>query len=165
MAWSFSTLQSSKNTIAILGDRWWPQEAKQDRDKNIYFFISYTWKQRIGRPNVWEALSIWSRNGAPSRNECSQWSNDVIRQATNEYPPPPPSASPPPRTHPAFAANCELPSSSGARENAPGCEEPAEGEDSSSWLQDYKSGMEYEVYSLPLTLAQDSYLYGMKFHR
>ena len=29
----FSTLESSEKTIAILGDRWWPQKAKQEGDK------------------------------------------------------------------------------------------------------------------------------------
>ena len=28
----FSTLDSSEKTIAILGDRWWEQKAKQERD-------------------------------------------------------------------------------------------------------------------------------------
>ena len=30
---NFSTLDSSEKTIAILGDRWWPQKAKQAGDK------------------------------------------------------------------------------------------------------------------------------------
>ena len=29
----FGTLESSEKTIAILGDRWWPQKAKQEGDK------------------------------------------------------------------------------------------------------------------------------------
>ena len=29
----FGTLDSSEKTIAILGDRWWPQKAKQQGDK------------------------------------------------------------------------------------------------------------------------------------
>ena len=29
----FGTLDSSEKTIAILGDRWWPQTAKQVGDK------------------------------------------------------------------------------------------------------------------------------------
>ena len=28
------TLDSTKKTIVILGDRWWPQTGKQERDKN-----------------------------------------------------------------------------------------------------------------------------------
>ena len=58
---------------------------------------------------------------------------------------------------------------SGARENPPGMpQEPTEEEDgspSNSWLTDYKSGMEYEVYSLPLLVECDSHLFGMKFNR
>ena len=29
----FSVLNGSEKTIAILGDRWWPQTAKQEGDK------------------------------------------------------------------------------------------------------------------------------------
>ena len=29
----FGTLDSSEKTIGILGDKWWPQKAKQDGDK------------------------------------------------------------------------------------------------------------------------------------
>ena len=29
----FDTLDSSDETIAVLGDRWWPQTAKQQGDK------------------------------------------------------------------------------------------------------------------------------------
>ena len=29
----FGGLERSERTIAILGDRWWPQMAKQDRDR------------------------------------------------------------------------------------------------------------------------------------
>ena len=31
---NFGTLDSSEKTIAILGDRWWPQKAKQEGDKD-----------------------------------------------------------------------------------------------------------------------------------
>ena len=35
-------LESSDNTIAILGDRWWPQTAKQDGDRiNKQFYAMY----------------------------------------------------------------------------------------------------------------------------
>ena len=30
---NFGTLDSGEKTIAILGDRWWPQKAKQQGDK------------------------------------------------------------------------------------------------------------------------------------
>ena len=36
------TLDSSENTIAILGDRWWPQAAKQKGNKiSKSFFVIY----------------------------------------------------------------------------------------------------------------------------
>ena len=34
----FGTLESSEKTIAILGDRWWPQKAKQQGDTISNFF-------------------------------------------------------------------------------------------------------------------------------
>ena len=33
----FSKLDNSEKTIAILGDRWWPQKAKQEGDKAKHF--------------------------------------------------------------------------------------------------------------------------------
>ena len=42
----FSTLDISENMIAILGDRWWPQKAKQKEgeiSKNIYLACNM-WK-------------------------------------------------------------------------------------------------------------------------
>lgn len=33
------------------------------------------------------------------------------------------------------------------------------------WLRDYKSGMEYEVYSLALHVAEESPLWGLTFGR
>ena len=35
----FGRLESSEKTIAILGDRWWPKTAKQDRDRIIKQFL------------------------------------------------------------------------------------------------------------------------------
>ena len=38
----FGRLESSEKTIAILGDRWWPQTAKQDWDrisKNSFYVV------------------------------------------------------------------------------------------------------------------------------
>ena len=38
----FGTLGSREKTIAILGDGWWPQKAKQEGDKtNKYFNVLY----------------------------------------------------------------------------------------------------------------------------
>ena len=65
----FGGLESSEKTIAILGDRWWPQTAKQDGDRISKHFLCNTWKKRNERPNV-GGVSIRSSNGAPSRKGC-----------------------------------------------------------------------------------------------
>ena len=65
----FDTLDGDEKTIAILGNRWWPQAAKQEGDKIIKKFLCCIWKQRNERPIVGN-VSIRSRNGAPSRNGC-----------------------------------------------------------------------------------------------
>ena len=63
---SIDALDSREKTIAILGDRWWPQTAKQDGDKICKRFLCNIWKKRNERLNV-EVAYIRSRNGAPSR--------------------------------------------------------------------------------------------------
>ena len=65
----FGRLESSEKTIAILGDRWWPQTAKQERDRISKQFLCNIWQERNGRPNV-GGVSIRSRNGAPCRRGC-----------------------------------------------------------------------------------------------
>ena len=62
----FGRLESSEKTIAILGDRWWPQTAKQDGDRISNQFLCSIWKKRNEHQNV-GGVSIRSRNGAPSR--------------------------------------------------------------------------------------------------
>ena len=62
----FGRLESSERTIAILGDSWWPQTAKQDRDRRRKQRLCNIWKTRKERPNVGDASSR-SRNGAPSQ--------------------------------------------------------------------------------------------------
>ena len=62
----FGTLDSSDKTLAILGDRWWPQTAKQEGDEiSKQFYVTY------GK-NVTSAqmFSIRIRNGPPSRKGC-----------------------------------------------------------------------------------------------
>ena len=39
-------LESNEKTIAILGDRWWPQTAKQDGDRVSKLFLCNMWKKR-----------------------------------------------------------------------------------------------------------------------
>ena len=65
----FGRLESSEKTIAILGDRWWPQAAKQDGERKSKHFLSSIWKKRNERPNI-GGVSCRSRNGAPSRKGC-----------------------------------------------------------------------------------------------
>ena len=50
----FGTLDSTEETIAILGDRWWPQKAKQEGDKiskNVLYHI-YIWSKCNERPDA-----------------------------------------------------------------------------------------------------------------
>lgn len=54
--------------------------------------------------------------------------------------------------------------SEGGQPNSGG-EEDDEYTESSEWLQDYKSGMEYEVYSLLLRVPATSRVWGMTFDR
>ena len=41
----FGTLDSSERTIAILGDRWWPQTTTQEGDKISKTFICNIWEK------------------------------------------------------------------------------------------------------------------------
>ena len=77
----FGRLESSEKTIAILGDRWWPQSAKQDGDKIGKQFLCSIWKKRNERSNV-GGVTIRSRNGAPSRKGCVV--NGQITKARNK---------------------------------------------------------------------------------
>lgn len=52
----FDTLNSSEETIAMLGDRWWPQAGIQGGDKIC---------KRFEAPKCWR-----SRNGASFRKRC-----------------------------------------------------------------------------------------------
>ena len=69
----FGRLESSEKTIAILGDRWWPQKAKREEDKISKQLLCNTivcvWDKRYERPHV-GVFSMRSRNGAPSRKGC-----------------------------------------------------------------------------------------------
>ena len=65
----FGKLESSEKTIATLGDRLWPQTAKQDGDGISKQFLCSIWKKRNERPHV-GGVSIRSRNGAPSPKGC-----------------------------------------------------------------------------------------------
>ena len=60
-----SAVCSSEKTIAILGDKWWPQATKQEGNNSSKTNLCSIWKQRNERPNVGD-VSIRSRDGAPS---------------------------------------------------------------------------------------------------
>ena len=66
---SFDALDSREKTIAILGDRWWPQKANQDGDMICRRFLCSVWKNRNEYLNV-GGLSLRSRSGAASRKGC-----------------------------------------------------------------------------------------------
>ena len=56
-------------TIAILGDRWGPQTAKQEVDTISQKLLSIGWKKVNERRNV-GGVSIRSRNGGLTRKGC-----------------------------------------------------------------------------------------------
>ena len=64
----FGTLDSGEITIAILGDRQWPQTAKKEGHKRGEK-LGNKWIQRNEHPNV-GGVSVRIRNGAPSRKGC-----------------------------------------------------------------------------------------------
>ena len=65
----FGTLDSNEErSIAILGDRWWPQTAKQQGDKMSKKFLCNLLKKRHDRPTV-GAVSI--RMVRLERDACS----------------------------------------------------------------------------------------------
>ena len=44
----FGTLDSSEKTIAILGDRWWPQTAKRQGDQILKRgFLCNLWEKKV----------------------------------------------------------------------------------------------------------------------
>ena len=66
----FGTLSSEK-TIAILGDRWWPQTAKQEAHKVSIFFLCTLRKKRHERRNV---AGFSNRSRKVLRLERDAWS-------------------------------------------------------------------------------------------
>ena len=71
---------SSKKTVAILGDRWWLQTAKQEGVGEAKK-VCNRWKQCNERPNV-GGVSVKSRNGALSRKGCM--ANGQTTRASNK---------------------------------------------------------------------------------
>ena len=88
---SFDALDSQEKTIAILGNRWWPQTAKQDGDKMCRRFLCSVWKKRneylnAGRVSLFGVGTVLRLE----RDERSMGKRR--RQAKHEYAPPPPSS-------------------------------------------------------------------------
>ena len=87
---NFGTPDSSEKTIAILGDRWWAQKAKQEGDQVSKQFVCDV-------PGMEKSKMIAQRLevsllgvGTVLRLERDAWSMvKLLRQATNEYTPPP----------------------------------------------------------------------------
>ena len=66
----FGTLGISEKTIAMLGDRWWPQAAKQEGGNLAKrFYVIYGSNAMSAQINV-GGVSIRSRNDAPFRKGC-----------------------------------------------------------------------------------------------
>ena len=76
----FGRLESSEKTMAILGDKWCPQTAKQEGDRISKHLLCSTWKRRNERRNV-GGVSFRSRNGAPSKDGCV--ANGQMTKASN----------------------------------------------------------------------------------
>ena len=75
----------------MIGDRWWPQAAKQEGDKTSKKNLCNIWKQRNERRNVGGA-SIESMNSAPPRKGCvvNGLTTKACNKCANSHPPPAP---------------------------------------------------------------------------
>ena len=72
-------LKSSEKTIAILGDRWWPQTAKQKGDKISKEFLCSIWIKRNECPNVG---GVSRGVGTVPRLKRDAWS--VVKRPSNK---------------------------------------------------------------------------------
>ena len=79
----FGRLESSEKTIAIVGDRWWPQTAKQEGDrtgKQLYVIHG----RSVMSTQMLEVSLLGV--GTVLRFERDAWSMvKCLREATNEY--------------------------------------------------------------------------------
>ena len=76
----FGTPDRREKTIAMLGDRSWPQTSKQEGNNITHFFLLNIRKKRNERPIVRGVY--WGRNGAPSRKGCVV--NGEMTKASNK---------------------------------------------------------------------------------
>lgn len=77
------TFDSSENTIAFLGDGWWPRTAKQDRDEVCKQFLCNLWKKRQGLLDF-EGVAVRSWHGASFRKGFV-FNGQGTEARTNEY--------------------------------------------------------------------------------
>ena len=107
----FGTLNGREKTIAVLGDRWWPQTAKQEGDKVRKTFYA------IHGKNVMSAQILEmspSGLGTVVRLERDAWSMVIrLRPCMTMSTPPPPRAGKMP------FATCENPSQSRKKDDLP----------------------------------------------
>ena len=75
---------SSEKTIAILlvGDRWWPQTAKQQGDNTSEPSFHVTYANHVMSAQMFGGVPIRSRNGAPTRKGCVD--NDQMAETSNK---------------------------------------------------------------------------------
>ena len=84
----------TEKTIAILGDRWWPQTAKQQGDKISKKFLCNIWEKKTQRraPKCRRCLlGVGTVLGTVLRSNGmhDQWSKDYGKQRTSTPPPRP----------------------------------------------------------------------------
>ena len=80
----FGRPESSEETIAILGDGWWPQTAKHDGDRISSFYLVCGRSVMSAQMLEVSLLGV----GTVLRLERDAWSMvKWLRQATNEYAP------------------------------------------------------------------------------
>ena len=86
----FGRLDCSEKTIDILGNRWWPQTAKQDGDRiSKPFYVIYGKSAISAQTLEVSLLGV----GTVLRLERDAWSMvKRLKQATNQYAPTPPPA-------------------------------------------------------------------------
>ena len=66
----FGRLEGSDKTIAVLGDRWWPQTAKRDGDRISKQFLCVAYGRSVTSAQMLEVSLFVSRNDAMSRKGC-----------------------------------------------------------------------------------------------
>ena len=70
---TFGTLDSSQKTIAILGDRWWPQTAKLEGDQiSKKFLLCNTWEKLMNAQKMLDVSLLGV--GTVLRLERDAWS-------------------------------------------------------------------------------------------